>query len=52
MLKKVNDLNPDEKILLPHAIANGEIDLEKHNENTLCTCGYKDYFLAIMIAAT
>lgn len=52
MLKKVRDLNKDEKILLLQAIASGELDRSTINENTLCACGYRDFFLGLMVAST
>jgi hypothetical protein len=45
-------LGPDEKVLLLAAVGNKEIDPKQFDENTLCACGYRDYFLALMVSAT
>jgi hypothetical protein len=52
MLKKVSELTKDEKILLLQAIASGELDRSTINNNTLCACDYKDFFLGLIVAST
>jgi len=52
MLKKIADLSPEEDVLLLESFASGEVDEDSINENTLFACGYKDYFLSLMVAAS
>ena len=52
MLKKVSELDMNEKLLFLEAIASGTVDRTKVDESTLFACGYKDYFLGLMIAAS
>ncbi len=52
MLKKVCELNKDEKILLLQAVANGEINPSDYNESTLVAIQYTDWFLSLQIRAS
>ena len=50
MIKRLTELDRDEKLMLLQAIASGEVDKDCLSENTLIAYEYKDYFLSLMIA--
>lgn len=52
MIKKITDLDKEEKISLLRAIASGEINRDCLAEGTLCATEYKDFFLGLLIASS
>ena len=52
MLKKVCELDKDEKILLLQAVANDEINPSEYDENTFVAIQYTDWFLSLQIRAS
>ena len=52
MIKKLSDLNKEEKIRLIQALAAGQVDKNCLNADTLVCTEYTDYFLGLMIAAS
>ncbi|MGD0342633.1 MAG: hypothetical protein ABSA76_13100 [Bacteroidales bacterium] len=52
MLKKLNELDKDEKLLLLEGIASGVVDREAIDENTFFAFGYKDAFSGLQIVAS
>jgi hypothetical protein len=52
MIKKLNELDRNEKLLLISAIKSGEVDRKTINDYTLFACEYSDYFLGLIKSAT
>jgi hypothetical protein len=52
MIKKLNELDRDEKLLLIAAIKSGEVDRKTINDYTLFACEYSDYFLGLIKSET
>jgi hypothetical protein len=52
MIKKIKDLNKEEKIMLLKAIANEEVDKNCLNDQTLICIEKGDMFLGLMKTAT
>jgi hypothetical protein len=52
MIKKLGDLNKEEKILLIQAIAAGEVEKDYLNDDTLICIEEKDMFLGLMMAGS
>lgn len=51
MIKKLSELDKQEKIWLLEAIANGEIDRGLLTPDSLCAVEYTDYFQGVIISA-
>lgn len=51
-LKKVKDLDKAEKLLLINAVASGEVCRKTLTPDSLFCTDYRDYFLAVMKAAS
>jgi hypothetical protein len=49
MLKKVCELDKDERIILLSAIANDEINPSEYDESTFVAIQYTDWFLSLLI---
>jgi len=52
MIKKLKDLDKEEKILLIQVLAAGQVDKNCLNDYTLVCTEYKDYFLGLIKSAT
>ena len=51
MIKKISELDKDEKKMLLQAVALSEVAAESLTENCLVGYSYQDYFLGLMISA-
>lgn len=51
MIKKISELDRDEKKMLLQAVALGIVDRDALTENCLVGYEYQDFFLGLMVAA-
>ena len=52
MIKRISELNREEKILLLQAFENHEIERKVIGKNTFCATEYSDYFLGMIISGS